>query len=65
MTKRIQSKFAQGKVVSKDPADDAWRAYNAICLCEKSDPGLALNPYWIALRDSAYARFQGTMEAGE
>lgn len=49
----------------KHPADEAWAAYNELCLLEKEKPWLRLNPYWEAMRDGSYARFQASMEVVE
>lgn len=46
----------------KIQADDAYAAHAALVKVETSQPGLATNPYWKALRDSAYARFRAALE---
>ena len=46
----------------KDQADDAYEAYAAMQRAEAKQPSLHGNPYWRALRDTAYARFKGAFE---
>ena len=43
--------------------DEAWRAYRAMQMAVQSDPGLIENKYFIALQDTAYARFLLNFEA--
>lgn len=56
---------SQGGKFPKHAADDAYAAHAALILAEKSRPDLAANPYWRALRDSAYARFRAALEASD
>lgn len=46
----------------KHLADDAYAAHAALVKAEQAQPSLALNPYWTALRDSAFARFKAALE---
>ena len=50
---------------TKHAADDAYAAHAALILVEKSRPDLAANPYWKALRDSAFARFRAALETSD
>lgn len=43
-------------------ADLAYDAHTALIHHEKENPWLGDNPYWLALRDAAYARFRAAME---
>lgn len=43
-------------------ADAAFAAHSTLIGVEASRPDLALNPYWQALRDSAFARFRAAFE---
>ena len=38
-------------------AEQAFEAHAALVRAESVTPGLAGNPYWQALRDAAFARF--------
>lgn len=49
--------------VSLEQADAAFAAYNAVCIAARDTPSLIGNPYYEALRDTAYARFMGVFEA--
>lgn len=44
-------------------ADAAYEAHVALIQLETAHPHLASNPYYQALRDTAYARFRAAMEA--
>lgn len=46
----------------KHQADDAYAAFAAMQKAEQAQPSLAGNPYWRALRDTAYARFKAAFE---
>ena len=41
----------------------AYEAHAAMAMVEKDNPALRQNPYWRALRDTAYARSKLTLEA--
>ena len=41
----------------------AWEAHVALLLTERLNPALAGNPFWQALRDSAFARFRAVYAA--
>lgn len=43
--------------------EDAYRAYSALRMAAASEPSLTLNPYFLALQDTAYARFHMLFEA--
>lgn len=44
-------------------AEAAFAAYNAVCLAARDTPSLTGNPYYEALRDTAFARFMAVFEA--
>lgn len=46
-------------------ADAAYAAHTALIEVEAKRPDLARNPYWTALRDTAFARFQAAFEVSE
>lgn len=41
----------------------AWEAYQATVRAIAASPALATNPFYTALRDTAYARFRAEYEA--
>ncbi len=47
----------------KPKADAAYAAHVALIELEQSKPDLAGNPFFRALRDTAYARFRAAFEA--
>lgn len=42
---------------------EAYSAYTALRMAAADQPGLLLNPYFLALQDTAYARFHILFEA--
>jgi hypothetical protein len=46
-------------------ADEAYQAHTALIEVETKRPELARNPYWQALRDTAYARFKAAFQVSE
>ena len=50
---------------SMDEAEvqDAYRAYTALRMAAADQPSLTLNPYFLALQDTAYAQFHMLFEA--
>lgn len=44
-------------------ADLALEAHKALLFAERQNPALSSNPYWGALRDTAFARFCAAFEA--
>lgn len=46
-------------------ADAAYAAHTALVEMEAARPFLARNPYWNALRDTAFARFRAAFEVSE
>ena len=58
----------------QNPVDDrkpgfeagaAYEAYAALARFEAMEPVISENPYWRALRETAYARFLMLYEAGQ
>lgn len=46
-------------------ADAAYAAHVALIELEAARPDLSGNPYWNALRDTAFARFRAAFEVSE
>ena len=46
-------------------ADAAYQAHTALIEIEVKRPDLVRNPYWNALRDTAYARFRAAFQVSE
>lgn len=44
-------------------ANEAYEAHVALVQLETAHPNLSRNPYFQALRDTAYARFRAALEA--
>lgn len=44
-------------------AEEAFLAYAAVVKCEVENPHLKDNPYWVSVRETAYARFRMWFEA--
>lgn len=51
--------------INSQQVEDAWQAYRALQLAAQSNPALLGNGYFLALQDTAYARFMLTFEAME
>lgn len=51
------------EIKTSPAANDAWEAYNTIQMVAVLNPSLMRNEYFVALRDSAYARFLLAFEA--
>lgn len=51
--------------INSQEVEDAWQAYRALQLAACSDPALLDNKYFLALQDTAYARFLMNFEAME
>jgi hypothetical protein len=51
--------------INSQQVEDAWQAYRALQLAACSNTALLENGYFLALQDTAYARFLMTFEAME
>jgi len=49
--------------ITSQEVEDAYQAFAALRKCAQADPGLTENWYFMALQDTAYARFFLTFEA--
>jgi hypothetical protein len=49
--------------ISTQQVEDAWQAYRALQIAAAGNPSLLENSYFIALQDTAYARFLLNFEA--
>ena len=49
--------------IDEQQVEDAWQAYAALQKAACANPGLTENAYFIALQDTAYARFLLNFEA--
>lgn len=49
--------------IDSQQVEDAWQAFRALQLAAQSNPALLDNAYFLALQDTAYARFMMTFEA--
>lgn len=51
--------------ITNDQVEDAWQAYAALMRCEAAFPDLAVNEYFTAVREAAFARFKLVFDALE
>jgi hypothetical protein len=51
--------------INSQQVEDAWQAYRALQLAACENTALLENKYFLALQDTAYARFLMTFEAME
>lgn len=49
--------------INEAQVNDAYAAYCALCSLVSTQPDLAENEYFLALKDTAFARFLTTYEA--
>jgi len=49
--------------INSQEVEDAWQAYRALQIAAAGDPALLDNKYFLALQDTAYARFLLNFEA--
>lgn len=51
--------------INSQQVEDAWQAYAALQRAAAENTGLLVNKYFLALQDTAYARFLMNFEAME
>lgn len=49
--------------IDAQQVEDAWQAYRALQLAAQTNPALLANDYFLALQDTAFARFMMNFEA--
>lgn len=58
----MKGRLKLGRREAERMASQAFSAHTALIETEQTRPELARNPYWRALRDSAFARFRALFD---